>query len=95
MEAAVFMPSGTMTNQVAVRTHTQPGDELLIEQYGHIYGSEAGGAAALSGVSTRLIHGERGMFLKDDLVNLLRRFGVRRLRPRLTERKTFGWVMIK
>ena len=33
MEAAVFMPSGTMTNQVAVRTHTQPGDELLIEQY--------------------------------------------------------------
>ncbi len=37
MEAAVFMPSGTMTNQVAVRTHTQPGFELLIEQYCHIY----------------------------------------------------------
>ena len=72
MESAVFMPSGTMTNQVAVRTHTQPGDELLIEQYGHIYGSEAGGAAALSGVSTRLIHGERGMFLKDDLAKMIR-----------------------
>ncbi len=72
MEAAVFMPSGTMNNQVAVRTHTQPGDELLIEQYGHIYGSEAGGAAALSGVSTRLIHGERGMFLKDDLAKMIR-----------------------
>ena len=72
MEASVYMPSGTMTNQVAVRTHTQPGDELLIEEHGHIYGSEAGGPAALSGVATRLIKGKRGTFLKEDLEKMIR-----------------------
>ncbi len=72
MEASVYMPSGTMTNQVAVRTHTQPGDELLIEEHGHIYGSEAGGPAALSGVTTRLIKGKRGTFLKEDLEKMIR-----------------------
>lgn len=72
MESAVFMPSGTMTNQVAVRTHTQPGDELLIEEHGHIYSSEAGGAAALSGVTSRLIKGSRGAFLMEDLEKMIR-----------------------
>src|SRR5262245_43459983 len=50
-EAALFMPSGTMSNQAAVRAHTQPGDELLCDASCHLYHSEAGGPALLSGVT--------------------------------------------
>jgi threonine aldolase len=60
-EAALFVPSGTMSNQVCVRAHTQPGDELLCETTCHIYNSEAGGPAALSGVTCRPIDGEYGL----------------------------------
>ncbi|MDP7333236.1 MAG: beta-eliminating lyase-related protein, partial [SAR324 cluster bacterium] len=59
---AIYMSSGTMTNQVAIRTHTEPGDEILIDQNAHIYFYEAGGTAALSGVICNLISGERGVF---------------------------------
>jgi len=59
---AIYMSSGTMANQVAVRTHTEPGDEILIEKNSHIYFYEAGGTAALSGVICNLISGERGVF---------------------------------
>ena len=52
-ESAVFMPSGTMTNQVAIRTHTEPGDEILLEKSAHVYFNEAGATAALSGVICR------------------------------------------
>ena len=61
-EAAVYMPSGTMTNQVALRSHTQPGDEIVLEAEAHIYYYEGGGPAALSGVSCRLLPGEGGIF---------------------------------
>ncbi|MEL6350466.1 MAG: low-specificity L-threonine aldolase [Cyanobacteria bacterium J06627_28] len=61
-EAAVYMPSGTMTNQVALRSHTQPGDEIVLEAEAHIYYYEGGGPAALSGVSCRLLPGEGGVF---------------------------------
>lgn len=71
-EAAVYMPSGTMTNQVAVRTHTEPGDEIIIEEQGHIYYYEGGGPAALSGVMCRLVKGERGIFSAEDVSKLLR-----------------------
>ena len=54
-EAAVYMPSGTMTNQVALRVHTEPGDEIILEAEAHIYYYEGGGPAALSGASSRLI----------------------------------------
>src|SRR5947208_15963792 len=50
-EAALFVPSGTMSNQVAVKVHTQPGDELLCDAACHIYQYEAGGPAVLSGVT--------------------------------------------
>ena len=59
---AIYMSSGTMTNQVAIRTHTEPGDEILIDKNAHIYFYEAGGTAALSGVICNLISGERGVF---------------------------------
>ena len=51
MEAALFLPSGTMANAVAVRTHTRPGDEIVLEKEAHIYLYEGGGFAALSGCS--------------------------------------------
>ena len=61
-EAAVYMPSGTMTNQVALRSHTQPGDEIVLEAEAHIYYYEGGGPAALTGESSRLLPGEGGLF---------------------------------
>jgi threonine aldolase len=60
-EAALFVPSGTMSNQVCVKTHTQPGDELLCETTCHIYNSEAGGPAVLSGVTCRTVPGDHGV----------------------------------
>jgi threonine aldolase len=71
-EAAVFMPSGTMTNQVALRVHSEPGDEILIDGEAHIYYYEGGAPAALAGVSCRLLTGNRGVFTADDVRQHLR-----------------------
>src|SRR6516164_9110733 len=60
-EAALFVPSGTMSNQIAVKVHTQPGDELLCDIGCHIYNNEAGGAAVLSGVTCRTLEGDHGI----------------------------------
>ncbi|MBE7380890.1 MAG: aminotransferase class I/II-fold pyridoxal phosphate-dependent enzyme [Leptolyngbya sp. SIO1E4] len=71
-EAAVYMPSGTMTNQVALRAHTEPGDEIILESQAHIYYYEGGGPAALSGVMCRLVNGQHGIFNAADLQQVLR-----------------------
>lgn len=60
MEAAIFCASGTMTNQIGIRCHTQPGDEVICDQLSHIYLYEGGGIASNSGASVRLIQGDRG-----------------------------------
>jgi threonine aldolase len=60
MEAALFCPSGTMTNQIAIKAHTQPGDELICDAASHIYNYEGGGIAFNSGVQAKLIQGDRG-----------------------------------
>src|SRR4051795_10178037 len=60
-EAALFVPSGTMSNQIGIKVHTQPGDELLCEASGHVYVHEAGGPAILSGVTCRTIEGKYGV----------------------------------
>src|SRR4051794_21402131 len=60
-EAAVFVPSGTMSNQIAVRIHTQPGDELLCDLDCHIYQYEGGAPAVLSGVTCRTFQGTNGI----------------------------------
>lgn len=60
MEAAVFCPSGTMTNQIAIKCHTQPGDEVICDKLSHVYLYEGGGIAANSGASVRLVEGNRG-----------------------------------
>lgn len=59
-EAALYCPSGTMTNQIAVKLHTQPGDEMICDRLCHIYNYEGGGAAFNSGISMRLVEGDRG-----------------------------------
>ena len=72
-EAALYVPSGTMANQLAVRLHTRVGDELLMDEGSHVYAAEAGAAAALSGVTCRAIRGgRRGIFTADDVVASLR-----------------------
>ena len=70
--AAVYMPSGTMTNEVALRVHTEPGDEVILESESHIYYYEGGGPAALSGVTCRLIKGQKGIFTAAALTESLR-----------------------
>ena len=61
MEAALFCPSGTMTNQIAIKCHTQPGDEVICDELSHVYQYEGGGIAFNSGCSVKLIHGNKGM----------------------------------
>ncbi len=70
--AAVYMPSGTMTNQSAIRAHTEPGDEIVVEAEAHVYYYESGGPAALSGVMCRLVSGNRGVFTAAQLRAALR-----------------------
>ncbi len=60
MEAALYCPSGTMTNQIAIKCHTQPGDEVICDASSHIYQYEGGGIAANSGASVKLLQGDRG-----------------------------------
>jgi len=60
MEAAIFCPSGTMTNQIAIKCHTQPGDEIICEKLSHIYQYEGGGIGFNSGCSVKLIDGNYG-----------------------------------
>lgn len=60
MEAALFCPSGTMTNQIAIKCHTQPGDEVICDESSHIYQYEGGGIAFNSGASVKLLYGDRG-----------------------------------
>ena len=69
-EDACFVPTGTMANQSAIRSQTQPGDEIIIHGESHIVRYEAGGAAALSGCSFAIADGDRGFFNTTDIHNL-------------------------
>jgi threonine aldolase len=60
-EAALFVPSGTMANQICIKAHTQPGDEIVMERTNHPFNNESGGIAALSGAQVNLLDGERGV----------------------------------
>ncbi|WBX75138.1 GntG family PLP-dependent aldolase [Tenacibaculum ovolyticum] len=71
MEAALFFPSGTMANQVAIKIHTQPGDKMFCDKWAHVYNYEGGGAAFNSGVTSHLIDGNRGMFTADQLAKVV------------------------
>ena len=72
-EAGLFVPSGTMSNAVAVRTHTQPGDEIIAEESSHLYLYEGGGYAALSGCSIALVPGSRGILEPEEVQKRIRK----------------------
>ncbi|WP_425616027.1 low specificity L-threonine aldolase [Anatilimnocola sp. NA78] len=82
-EAAIFMPSGTMTNQVGVRIHCKPGDEFICEAGCHIYNYEQGAFAQLSGVVARTVEGPAGVLSVDQLKGLIRPFNDHLVRTRL------------
>ena len=65
MDAAIFCPSGTMTNQIAIKCHTQPGDEVICDESSHIYQYEGGGIASNSGASVKLLQGNLGRINAD------------------------------
>jgi len=71
-EAALFVASGVMANQVAIASHTSPGDEVILESFSHIYNYEAGSPAFLSGVQLHPIPNEDGIITPDDLTEALR-----------------------
>jgi len=72
-EAALFVPSGTMANQLCIKVHTQPGDEIIMERTNHPFNSESGGIAALSGVQVNLIDGQRGVITAAQVARAIRR----------------------
>lgn len=69
-ESAMFVPSGTMGNQLAVRLHTQAGDEVILEAGAHIFNYESGASAMLFGVTIRPIAGQRGIFTAEDFESI-------------------------
>ena len=69
MEASLFCPSGTMTNQIAIKVHTVPGDEVICDAHSHIYNYEGGGIAFNSGVQAKLLQGNRGKITAQQIEN--------------------------
>ena len=67
MEASIFCPSGTMTNQIAIKCHTQPGDEVICDELSHVYQFEGGGIAFNSASSVKLLQGDRGRITAEQL----------------------------
>jgi threonine aldolase len=82
-EAALYMPSGSMTNQIAVRLHCQPGDEFICDVNCHIYNYEQAAFAQLSGIATRTVEGTYGVLHVDQLRDLIRPDNDHMVRTRL------------
>ena len=72
-QAALFLPSGTMCNQIALQVHLNPGDEVICERTCHIVNAEAGGPAALAGAMIHAIDGDRGTLNADQVRSAIRR----------------------
>jgi threonine aldolase len=82
-EAALFVPSGTMANQLAIRSVCEPGDEIILHESTHSYNFETGAASALSGCSIRVVPGPRGVFTPDDVKRVYRPVGDHFARSRM------------
>ena len=72
-EAGLFVASGTMSNAIALRTHTQPGDEIVCDKTAHIYRYEGGGYAALCGASVALVDGDSGLMTPEQVRKAVRK----------------------
>jgi threonine aldolase len=72
VQAALFCPSGTMTNQIAIKLHTRPGDEVICHELSHVHLYEAGGIAFHSGAAVALLHGARGLYTAADVATVLK-----------------------
>lgn len=83
MEAALFCPSGTMTNQIAIKCHTQPGDEIICDKLSHVYIYEGGGIAFNSGAQVKAIDGDRGRITAYDVLNAINEEDVHKPRTSL------------
>jgi threonine aldolase len=70
-DKALFFPTGTMANQAAIKLHTQPGEQVICDKYAHIYNYEGGGVSFNSGVSCKLIEGNRGMINSEQVINAI------------------------
>jgi threonine aldolase len=82
-EAALFVPTGTMANQLAVAVHAGPGDELICDEVTHVYAMEGGGMARISGVTARPLRGERGLLTPAMLADKIRPDDAHYVRTRL------------
>src|SRR5690606_16670897 len=67
-EAGLFFPTGSMANQAAIKLHTQPAEQLICDKWAHVYNYEGGGVSFNSGVSCRLVDGDRGMITAAQIV---------------------------
>ena len=83
MDAAVFCPSGTMTNQIAIKCHTQPGDEVICDKTSHVYIYEGGGIAFNSGCQVKPLDGSRGMLQAEAIHEAINPDDVHKARTRL------------
>ena len=71
MEAALYCTSGTQSNQIAIKAHTQPGEEVVCEKTSHIYLYEAGGIAFHSGCQVKLLEGDRGRIRAEQIADAI------------------------
>src|SRR5262245_65105549 len=96
-EAALFLPSGTMCNEIALRVHCRPGDEMLAHRTAHPIHFEGGGPAALAGVNVRALDGPRGQYGGDAAAEAIRPDNRYMPRSRLlsgeqTSNMACGWI---
>lgn len=83
VESALFCPSGTMTNQIAISVHTRPGDEVICDAFSHIYLYEGGGIARNAHCSVNLIHSKSGQFTAEDVLERIQPNDIHKPRTRL------------
>lgn len=83
MDAALFCPSGTMTNQIAIKCHTEPGDEVICDESSHVYQYEGGGIAFNSGASVKLLKGNLGRLTAEQVLSAIQPDDVHRPHSRL------------
>ena len=83
MESGLFCPSGTMTNQIAIKCHTQPGDEVICEKMSHVYIYEGGGIAFNSGCQVRTVDGDRGRIKASQVLEAINPLDIHKAPTRL------------